>query len=110
MSERFVTIWAGRPTNEPEPPPWLTACRSWKWVLRVYWNRIGLDEMVLIPPATEWHLAVRYVTVWLDRYWRFGMRHDYYDGPHCQFSIGPIHLGWSLWWCKKCCPDDGCDP
>lgn len=38
--------------------------------------------------------------------WYWGSEHYYYDGPHCSFSIGPVHFCWGPDWCAKCMPDD----
>jgi hypothetical protein len=34
--------------------------------------------------------------------WSWGSMHVYYDGPHCFYSVGPIHFHWNDWDCKKC--------
>jgi hypothetical protein len=55
--------------------------------------------------GAEWCPGVHYFTASLTPAWRLGGRHDYYDGPHCAFSFGYLHLCWSWWWCRKCMPD-----
>lgn len=44
-----------------------------------------------------------YYSLWLGGPFRFGQEHFWYDGPHCSWSFGFVHVGWSCdWHCKKC--------
>jgi len=42
----------------------------------------------------------------IDKRFLWGSKHVYYDGPHCSYSIGPIHFSWNgrfrTGYCKKC--------
>jgi hypothetical protein len=71
-----------------------------RWCPRVEWCALWLEEQGPDGPgAASWG---QYVGVVLDRQWRWGRTHVYYNAPHDQFSIGPLHFCWSLDWCDDC--------
>lgn len=63
------------------------------WRVRAEWFGIWLEE------AVPWG---RYVGAVVDRRWRLGRSHNYYNGPHDQFSVGPVHFCWSINDCAEC--------
>lgn len=82
--------------------------RSWRWVLDLTGLSLTLQRQVrYLEQGPKWHnTGGDYFNVCLTRYFRLGQSHDYYDGPHCSFSIGWLHFNWSYWWCEKCMPPD----
>jgi hypothetical protein len=42
----------------------------------------------------------------VNSHFSIGFKHVYYDGPHCFFALGFVHIRWNSWDCKKCCPRD----
>jgi hypothetical protein len=39
----------------------------------------------------------------INRHWSWGDSHVWHDGPHCVFSVGPLHIHYTrLGWRCKC--------
>lgn len=86
------------------------ALRKWRWRPEFGFFRdgfhIGFHHEVLFHNANKWQRAARYFSISLTKHWLWGQSHDYYDGPHCGFSLGFLHINWSWNWCTKCMPDE----
>lgn len=81
---------------------------GWRWVFEIErWSQgisIGFNSQYCWDG--EWRQCKQgYYNISLTKHWKFGESHDYFDGPHCGFSIGFFHFNWSGKWCKKCMPD-----
>ena len=72
-----------------------------RWALHVNRWSISVESEDLWDE--EWCPGTAYFDMSLTSYFSLGGSHGYYDGPHCSFSLGWLHLNWSYWWCKKCC-------
>lgn len=82
--------------------------RSWRWCLEFDWASISLNQYVKFESEQDWNflqVPVSYFYVALEKRFKFGSEHFYYDGPHCSFSLGFLRFYWRYWWCKKCMPD-----
>lgn len=52
-----------------ETQAWGKESKTW----RELWTRVGIS---------------------ITRFWDWGSAHSWYDGPHCSFSVGPVHFVW----------------
>lgn len=75
--------------------------RAWRWICEIGRGHAGFYHQWL-PREGDWRHGGGYYDISITRHWSWGEGHTYYDGPHCSFSIGPIHLNWSGDWCDKC--------
>lgn len=104
-----MILWASKVDEESEPKFQHLGRRAWRWVLEVEPLVVSLNRQFRCErDGSEWsqRSSLEYFTVWIDRRFRLGELHTYYDGPHCQFSLGWLHIGWSYWWCTKCMPEE----
>lgn len=95
-----MILWRFKERLEPnEKAP----CKSFRWVLEAQWFYLGLVYQYQLRSNDQWVSShtIQY-SVCLNRYWSFGGEHIYYDGPHCSFSIGPVHFNWWNGSCEKC--------
>lgn len=88
--------------DEHDTPPWLARPRKFRWALTADRWCLELADEVLIPGNEKWHHGIRYVAVTVNRHFALGAQHLYYDGPHCSWSFGYLHLAWSTGNCRKC--------
>jgi hypothetical protein len=76
------------------------------WTITMAWFNISLNfDAIRTSGDQSW---IHYYTFVVNNYWLWGQHHDYYDGPHCGFSLGFIHFSWSGDWCDKCMPPEDC--
>ncbi len=75
--------------------------RSWRWVLEGDWTSLELHREVKSQDGT-WHDTRRYYRADLDKHFRVGTTHFYYDGPNGCVLLGFLQLSWSGDNCKKC--------
>jgi len=76
---------------------------GYRWIFEINYFCIGFAHQCQSTSDGKWNLAGSYYYIDINRFWRFGRTHAYYDGPHDGFSIGFIHFNWSGNWCDKCC-------
>jgi hypothetical protein len=106
-----MILWKFKETHEEKAEYDNVGRRGWRWVFEATgWNEgwgIGLQRQVIFHDSEkpEWASRCEYFVANVTRHFALGQQHIYYDGPHCSFSIGWLHLNWSYWWCKKCMPD-----
>jgi hypothetical protein len=79
---------------------------GYAWALVVGWFYISLNfDSAWKDGSTRW---VHYYSIAITKHWYLGESHNYYDGPHCGFSLGFLHFNWSGDWCNKCAPPEDC--
>lgn len=83
--------------NTDETRPNIT---RWEWAFEANRRGIGFVESVVYTDGER--RPVDWYEVCITGKWRWGRQHIYYDGPHCCFSIGPLHFNWRNWDCTKC--------
>lgn len=76
-----------------------------RWRPRLEWLALWLEEQ--LPDGSGAKPWGEYVGIAIDSRWRWGKTSEYYNGPHDQFSLGPLHFCWSLDDCAECCGEDG---
>lgn len=82
--------------------------RSWRRVLEIstWLTRPGVSLGVYWQTRADggsWRtLGSDYLSVSINTTLKWGAMHAWYDGPHCHFSIGPIHFAWTNWDCRRC--------
>lgn len=63
--------------------------------------------------GTHWRLVSIPFAANITPHFDIGEEHIYYDGPHCSFSLGYLHLCWEgdprTGWCEKCYPPPDSD-
>ena len=103
-----MIIWTGKETEPHTEAPWRWVAMRWRWVCEVF---------PVFPFSIEFSKqhnrnggpwedgSGEYFGLSVTKYFSLGPEHMYYDGPHCSFSIGWLHIFWSLGECKKCMPD-----
>jgi hypothetical protein len=100
-----MILWRSAIEREPPVAPGLVR-RAWRWVAQVGWCYVDLHHEVRFGER-DWGLAVRYYRADITSRFAFGSRHTYYNGPHCQFSLGWLHFSWSpRARCAQCEPED----
>lgn len=76
-------------------------CTAFRWTFRIAKNFIGFMHQHHIDG--EWYDShTRVNGIWWHGKWDWGMHHFWYDGPHCEFSIGPLRIQWHNDTCKEC--------
>jgi len=86
--------------EEPETRPNFP-CTAFRWAFQIHWDFIGFGHQHQIDG--KWygsHTMVYAIYVMKD--WRLGFEHFWYDGPHCQFCLGPFRFQWYNANCKEC--------
>jgi hypothetical protein len=92
-------------------------CKAFRWAIEASASlsrarnffHIGLVRQHQWKSTNEWQTG--HVGNWeihINDHWAWGEEHVYYDGPHCFFDLGFIHISYPAkgGWCKKCMPDD----
>lgn len=112
-----MRIWTGAIEEETEVVVSSMGRRAWRrtldvgwigWTCFGVWRDTELRYETAPDPKAWREIGVGYRHAWIGRPWVWGESHDYYDGPHCGWSLGFLHFDWSLGWCLKCMPpDDG---
>ena len=83
---------------------------AFRWTFQIGWAWAGFVWQCRSRKTEKWRnsTAGYYVVRLWRRLW-FGVRHDYYDGPHCMLSLGWLRFEWTGdlrdQWCTKCMPD-----
>lgn len=82
-------------------------CKAFRWVIEISLDRhgfsFGLVNQHQLKSTGEWkssHVDAYMINV--TRHWAWGSDHFWYDGPHCLFSLGFIHVCWVNHACVKC--------
>ncbi len=87
--------------NEPETREGYP-CKAFRWSFQIEPTSIGFIHQHQHQNG-EWddsHTAV-YIA-YLDRPFKLGSDHIYYDGPHCIYQLGFLRLMRGNWKCKEC--------
>ena len=85
--------------------------RAWRTVVALTWCSFDVfTEMKShfnTPAESKWRMiTTNYFNITINKHFCLGPSHMYYDGPHCGFSLGWLHINWSYGWCNKCMPDE----
>lgn len=109
-----MILWRGREDVEATPAIERLGRRAWRWVFTVecptrihgtLWRlTIGFDQQVRFIDREDQtpRDGVDYYLLTVDDWWHLGPSHAYYDGPHCGYSLGYLHLNWRGADCKRC--------
>lgn len=106
-----MIIYATKEQREEDPR---MPCQAYRKAFQVsLWDKNGTKGFFVewgpqhkFRDSTEWrthHAVGRWFSV--TNHFKWGGEHFYYDGPHCMFSVGFLHFGWSNWECKECLGD-----
>jgi hypothetical protein len=68
--------------------------RRWRWVLSLEWGWLGIDRMLQHGDNPEWRWIGTWLGLSITKHFKLGPWHGYYDGPHCSFSLGWLHIIW----------------
>ena len=86
-------------SGEPYP------CLAFRWTVQASRWRLGIIAQHQTDDEVWRDTHSRIFGVSVTKHWAFGSEHIYYDGPHCSFSLGPIHIVWGggirSAWCDK---------
>lgn len=102
-----VIIWRSKVDTETEIKFPDSGRRSWRrtievtpfevhWYHEVRWEKDGV--------TSEWR-QFEGKNIKIDWSWKFESDHCWYDGPHCWWRVGPLHIYWPRNNCKKCHED-----
>jgi hypothetical protein len=76
-------------------------CTAFRWTFQVQKDFIGFIHQA--QSDGEWHDSHTLVNgLWYHGKWDWGFHHFWYDGPHCQFCLGPFRFQWHNESCKEC--------
>jgi len=104
-----MLLWKFKEEPETRGPSY--PCTAFRWVIEATLGRRHV-AVVLINQhrwrsTGEWqssHAACMGINI--TDHLDFGIKHMYYDGPHCSLSLGPVHIIWSgnplTGHCDKC--------
>lgn len=99
-----MILWTSKPTSD-NPSEYVDLHR---WVIELTWYGIGLCGQYHLRESNEWKTShSNTYAINFTRHFCLGPEHSYYDGPHCFFSLGWVHIKYVPrgGWCKKCMPD-----
>lgn len=99
-----VVLRTGPRETEPAWPRF--PLRQWRWVIEAKKWSVLVNQEVSFGQDRDWRHAIDYFGVSITKHFHLGHHHFYYDGPHCNFSLGYVHLNWSLGGCNRCMPGD----
>lgn len=79
---------------------------NYRWAIEISINSIGLVKQYISNSGKYESSHTEAYDISLNRNFKFGFEHTYYDGPHCLLYIGFIAIQYNgVKWCKKCMPD-----
>lgn len=78
-------------------------CEKFRWVIQTGKWFIEIINQYKLKDLTEWTNSSTLVYgVEFTKHFEIGSEHIYYDGTHCFFSIGWMHIRYHNPNCKKC--------
>lgn len=95
---RIVLKRTPKPPDDPRD-----GITHWEWALEATRRSLGLVCSAVFADG-ERRFADCYEAN-VTGHWAWGGGHFWYDGPHCFFSVGPVHFAWRNWSCKRCHSD-----
>ncbi len=106
-----MILWKSKETPETRGDSW--PCEAFRWVVEVKPQEVSLNHQHKSKSSHKWHSShTSAFGVCVTEFPILGIRHIYYDGPHCSFSIGWVHFFWGgdprTLWCEKCYAGDHC--
>lgn len=79
---------------------------NYRWAIECSISSIGLVKQYLDKSGKYDSSHTEVYEISVNKYFKFGFDHIYYDGPHCLLYIGFIAIQYNgTKWCKKCMPD-----
>jgi hypothetical protein len=76
-------------------------CTAFRWTFQIQKDFIGFIHQA--QSSGKWHDSHTLVNgLWYHGIWDWGFHHFWYDGPHCNFGIGPLRIQWHNDNCEKC--------
>lgn len=104
-----MILWKSKVQREKQVVYEDAGIRAWRRVLDVDLTSISLRSEVKFNMDTpeeskEWRWG-QGTTLSITKHFHFGVEHMYYDGPHCLYSLGFLHLCYEPDWCTKCMLD-----
>jgi hypothetical protein len=100
-----VKLWTTSIETEPDVVFADLGQRSWKRTLDITWFSIDWVTWFKTERSPSWR-PVDERTIEVRRPFEFNAFHAWYDGPHCAWSLGFLHIYWPKANCKKCWPDN----
>lgn len=83
-------------------------CKAFRSVIELSLDRTGFEFGLFHQYQNKsdgtWHTShTDNLAIVINRHWLWGDKHMWYDGPHCVFSLGFLHMHYSrLGWRCKC--------
>jgi hypothetical protein len=80
-------------------------CDVARWVIDIGWRHVGLYHQYRLKSTREWRNSHSLLyEACVTKYFHLGPSHAWYDGPHCSYSFGFIHVNYHPpgGRCKKC--------
>lgn len=98
-----MIFWTSKVTTEAAVVIARTGLRSWRWVLEGDWTSLELRQEVKSDDGV-WHDSRSYYRVDLNKHFKVGRQHVWWDGPNCSVLLGFLQVSWSGWndRCTKC--------
>lgn len=87
-------------------------CQAFRWTFQVnLWTLWTIGFVHQSKSNGKWHDShTRVFEMGISSHFKLGMDHFYYDGCHCQFSLGWLWIMWGggffTGMCKKCMPHE----
>lgn len=84
--------------------------RAVRWAFEIGRWEVGFVWQTQWVDTLEWTSSHAWYGVMVGAPFQLGVRHTYYDGPNCSFSLGWLHICWSggirTGWCHRCMPPE----
>lgn len=74
--------------------------RSWRNQIAISWCKIVFIRQIKYKEF-DWR-TIQSNSIAFKRLWKWEESHFWYDGPHCAWSFGFMHIYWARDNCKKC--------
>lgn len=99
-------LWKSKERFSADPK---ISCDKYRNILRIYTNEncfgFGIEYQYQYHYRGQEEWCDCHSERWgveINSHFLFGQEHMYYDGPHCFFSLGFLHIQWVNWKCRKC--------
>lgn len=101
-----MILWSSKPDPETRPG---FPCTAFRWAVEYRGDPPTFGVVHQNQSGGEWDSShTLFYGLAVCGPLRWGIHHDYYDGPHCSLNIGWIKILWGgdprTGWCYKCMP------